>query len=100
MRITEGNIPKRTLIGLKVKVLRHPDPGIVGLEGVVVWETAKTFVIRRKEPASHKDLRILKDGALLEVETEQGVRIVIEGFKLLGRPEERVKKSLNGPTAF
>lgn len=91
MKITEGNVARRVLIGLHVRVLRHPDPGLEGLEGKVVWETARTIVVRTVKGQREKDVRVLKDGALLEIEAE-GRKFYVEGFRLLGRPEERVRR--------
>ncbi|MGC9209681.1 MAG: ribonuclease P protein component 1 [Acidilobus sp.] len=93
MKITSSNISRRVVIGLKVRVLRHPDPGLIGLEGIVVWETSNTLVVRVNRGGVRRDVTILKDGGLFEFETPDGERITVEGFRLIGRPEERVKRA-------
>ncbi len=92
MRITEGNIARRVLIGLQVKVVRHPDHSLEGLEGYVIWETSRTIVLRTARGQRERRIRVLKDGALLEVELG-GRRVLVEGFRLIGRPEERARRA-------
>ncbi len=91
MRVTEGNIARRVLIGFRVRVLRHPDPALEGLEGEVIWETPRTIVVRASRSGAERVVRVLKDGALLEVEAE-GRKFYVEGFRTLGRPEDRVRR--------
>jgi len=47
VKIDERNIDRRVLIGLRARVVRHPDPTVEGLEGIITWETSRTITLRR-----------------------------------------------------
>ena len=85
---TEKNLQFHNLIGLKVKVLEHPDNQLIGLSGVVVLETRNTFLIRCIDG---KLRRVLKVG-YFEFQLPNGKSVVLEGSKLIGRLEERIKR--------
>ncbi len=93
MRRLPWNLPFHELIGLKVRVLVHPDPTVSGVEGVVVDETAKTFVL---EVEGGRRIRVLKEGALFEFTLPGGKRVVLKGESVLGSPAERVKRLEKG----
>jgi len=76
------------LTGLRVKVLWHPDPGIRGLEGLVLLETDRSLLIATD---SGRKVRILKEGSLLSVEAPGLGYIRVRGEEVLGDPLERVK---------
>lgn len=76
------------LIGLKVEVESSPDPDQVGLSGVVVDETHHLLVLetprgRRLIPKSHR---------VFLFTLPSGRRVRVLGDKIVGRPEERVKR--------
>jgi len=76
------------LIGLRVEVESSPDPDQVGLSGVVVDETSGLLVVEtslgpRMVPKSHRVF-------LFTLPSGRRVRVV--GDRLVGRPEERVKR--------
>lgn len=76
-------IARHELIGLKCRVIHATNPGLIGLEGIVVDETKHMLVLSSgiKEKKIPKSEVVLKFG-----------RIEIEGKELVGRPEDRVKK--------
>ncbi len=76
------------LIGLRVRVLRHYDPGLEGLEGVVYWETARTLVVKSRGRLA----RVLKPGSILAFELPDGSWAAVKGEEILGRPEERAAR--------
>ena len=88
MRITKENIIYHELLGLNARVLRHPDPGIEGCEGIIVWETARTLHIS----SGGRRRVVLKAGGLFELELPDGEKITVEGDLLVGRPYERAKR--------
>jgi len=90
---TPRNIIFHELIGLPVKVLSHYDPSLVGLEGVIVWETARTIHVRVR---GGRTLVILKSGALFALQLPGGEEVVVRGDHLLGRPSDRAKRMVRG----
>ncbi len=88
MRHTKRNIIYHELIGLKIRVLEHSDPGLVGVKGIVVDETAKTLLIETRD-GSRK--RVLKEHGVYEFILPGGGKVIIRGVQILGRPEYRLK---------
>ena len=89
MKRTKTNLPYHELIGLELKVLKHTDPTQEGITGVVIDETKKVLKVKT---ASGKTKVIPKFGGefLFKLQNNRSVRV--DGLRLLGRPEERVKK--------
>jgi ribonuclease P protein subunit POP4 len=77
---------KHELIGLDVRVVEATDPGHRGLQGRVVDETRNTLVIE----VAGRELRIPKKGSVFLFQLDE--EVLIEGNRLLYRPEDRVKK--------
>lgn len=84
-----GPIEKHVLIGLGVKVLRHPDPSLEGLRGVIVWESTRAFVVLSDDGRTRI---VLKDGGLFKLVLPSGREVEVEGKKLIARPYTRAKK--------
>jgi RNase P/RNase MRP subunit p29 len=85
------NVNIRELIGLRLEVVSHPDPTVVGAGGTVIDETRGTFLIKE----GMKERRITKKGAVFEltVKGSKGPRKVqLHGNELLMRPVDRTKK--------
>ncbi len=80
------------LVGLRVAVLAYPDPGVKGLEGVVVEETEKTLVL----DTPRGRVRVFKANVLLSIALPSGERVVLKGEELMGDPAERVKRLERG----
>jgi ribonuclease P protein subunit POP4 len=76
------------LIGLRVKVVASTDPTLVGLEGTVVDESLRTFILRRPDG---RETRIGKPGTVFEFATPRGT-VRLEGEAIEFRPEDRTKK--------
>lgn len=72
------------LIGRRARVIWAVNPALRDLEGELCGESMKTIALRT--PRGVKI--ILKDGLVLEVETEKGVKR-IEGWMIRGRIYER-----------
>jgi ribonuclease P protein subunit POP4 len=81
------NILKHELIGLECEVISATDPTLVGKKGTIVDETMNTLVIAERRG----EARIPKGNVtlLLKINKEEAV---IHGKRLIGRPEDRVKK--------
>ncbi|BAN89738.1 ribonuclease P protein component 1 [Aeropyrum camini] len=76
------------LTGLRVRILSHSDPSLEGLEGRVVVEGSRSLRILTPRGI----VTVLKDLAVLEVESPGGEYIRISGTVLIGNPLERVKE--------
>ena len=84
----ERRIVKDELIGRSVIIKECTDPTFVGIAGVVIDETKNTFLIETK----NKQKMIAKKTSTFEFEYK-GRKIIIQGLKLIYRPEDRTKKA-------
>lgn len=91
MKHTARNIYYHELIGLEATIEQYPDPTLVGRSGVVVDETMKTLLI---ETVEGRRVRVLKEYLGIKFKLPSGVSIYVDGFRILGRPEDRLKKAL------
>ena len=90
MAITERNLARHELIGLRVVVGRSPDPSIEGREGRVVDETRNTLVIESMEGGGR--WRVAKEHSTFLFTLPGGRRVELEGDRIRFRPEDRVKR--------
>ncbi len=88
MRHTPQNIFYHNLVGLRVKVLEHPDESLKGLEGLVVNESKNFLWIMDNEGK----IRMVEKLGYFEFTLPSGKRVVISGSSVRKRPEERLKK--------
>jgi len=84
----KSNVVFHELIGLDVEVVEYPDSKLVGLKGRVLDETYKTLLI---ETRNGRMVRVLKEHGIFRFTTPQGLRVVVKGFSILDRPEDRLK---------
>ncbi|MEM2869367.1 MAG: ribonuclease P protein subunit [Thermoplasmata archaeon] len=87
--ITESNLVRHELIGLRVVVRRSPDPSVEGMEGRVVDETRNTLVIDTGERGRR---RVAKEGSAFLFTLPDGGMVEVEGRRIRFRPEDRVKR--------
>lgn len=81
------NIERHELIGLLIEVVKSKNPSLVGIKGRVVNETKNTIKVKQ----SDKMKTLLKNQIKIKI-IEGGEEKQISGIKLVGRPEERLKK--------
>ena len=87
--ITPLNLIRHELIGLNVKIVDDTNPCNLHISGTVVDETRNTLTIMQDSVQK----MISKNNALFQFSLpSQDVQV--EGVKLIGRPEDRVKKTL------
>ena len=79
------------MIGLIMEVEESSNRDMEGLRGRIVDETRNTFVI---ETEQGEEKRIPKSGNMFIFVLEDGTRARIRGDKLLARPEDRIKRSM------
>ncbi len=88
MRHSPRNLRFHELIGLRVRIVSHSDPTLVGLEGVVIDETRNTLRIR----CGTKEKIVPKLYGVFEFILPSGRKAVLDGSEILGRPEDRLKR--------
>ncbi|MCE4600553.1 MAG: ribonuclease P protein subunit [Desulfurococcales archaeon] len=89
MKRTPKNIIFHELIGLEIEVLNHPNPELIGVRGVILWETPRTLWIAA---ATGKTLVILKSGGLFRVKLPGGKYTLVRGDHIMGSPPERARR--------
>lgn len=88
MPITGQNVSRHELIGLEARVTNSSDPTLVGIHGTIVNETRNLLVIEQTGGAK----MVPKANSTLMLTLPTGKEVEINGDKLVGRPEERVKR--------
>ncbi len=88
MRRTGKNLRCHELIGLEVEVLDHSDRGLVGVSGLVVWETRNMLVVE----SSGREVRIPKEFGRFSFKlADRDVSVTLDGREIARAPEDRVK---------
>lgn len=77
------------LIGTEVEVIEAGNKSLVGVKGKVVDETRNTLHIE----IEGKIKKVLKEQVKLRIKFNSGT-IECEGSLLIGRPEDRIKKTI------
>jgi len=89
MKVT-SDIIRYEFIGTEGKVAKSLHEGYVGLGGKVVGETKNTFTFLREGKAKS----VIKESAVFNFKFDDGTIVEIDGKLLVGRPEDRLKKSI------
>jgi ribonuclease P protein subunit POP4 len=88
MSITKQNVFRHELIGLKAKVIGSSDPGLLGASGKIIDETKETLVVEVKGAPKV----IPKSSSKFQIGLPSGGEVVVPGRRILGRPEDRVRR--------
>ena len=89
MKITP-DIIRGEFIGTESRVTGSQHPDYVGINGRVINETKNTFTIFHAGKAKN----IIKESAVFHFRFSDGTIVEIDGKLLVGRPEDRLKKSV------
>jgi len=89
LKHTEWNIVFHTLVGLRVRVLLHPDPTLRGLEGIVLFETRRGLLVRRGLDSA---VWVSKANAIFLVQLPDGTWVVVRGEEIPGVQPERLRR--------
>jgi ribonuclease P protein subunit POP4 len=89
MKVTP-DIIRYEFIGAEGKVARSPHECYVGLGGKVISETKNTFIFLREG----KSKSVIKESAVFNFKFDDGTVVEIDGKLLVGRSEDRLKKSI------
>lgn len=90
MPIDPSTIRAHEWIGLRVKVLSAPDPGICGVTGKVEDESRNMLTIR----TDHRSLKVPKEKSSFLVELPGKRSVEVQGETVRYRPEDRVKRGI------
>ena len=85
--IKPQNILRHELIGLSVSVLRAKDSAMRGVRGVVVDETRNMLMVNSRR----RKVMIAKNIATFRFNLPGGVRVDVDGERLVSKPENRMK---------
>jgi ribonuclease P protein subunit POP4 len=81
------NILRHELIGLKAIVARSSNSLLVGTRGRVIDETRNTVRL-----STRKGVKVIPKGvAVFRFDLSDGSTVEVEGTRLVGRPENRMK---------
>ena len=89
MKVTP-DIIRGEFIGVEGKIAKSRHSGYVGISGEVINETKNTFTILH----AGKTKSVIKDSVVFHFKFSDGTIVEIDGRLLVGRPEDRLKKSL------
>ncbi len=89
MKVTP-DIIRYEFIGTEGKVVQSPHQDYVGLGGRVVGETKNTFTFLQEGQAKS----IIKEFSVFNFKFDDGTVVDIDGKLLVGRSEDRLKKSI------
>ena len=84
------NILRHELIGLNVKVVRSPNRSLKGRSGLVVNESKNMLTLSKKG----RKVLIPKSVATFRFKLADGRLVDVDGSRLLGRPESRLKTKI------
>lgn len=83
----EKTLAREELIGRCVTIRECTDPTLADKSGLIIDETKNTFLIE----IENKEKKVGKNIAKFEFE-QDGKKIVLNGSKLIFKPEDRIKK--------
>jgi ribonuclease P protein subunit POP4 len=89
MKVTTDVI-RDEFIGTEAKVVESRHADYVGVLGKVVDETKNTFIITQ----DGRNKRVIKEAATFQFKFSDGTIVEINGKLLVGRPENRLKKTI------
>ncbi len=89
MKVTP-DIIRYEFIGTAGLVAQSNHAGYLGLNGKVVGETKNTFTFQSEGKAKS----VVKESAVFNFQFNDGTIVEIDGKLLVGRPEDRLKKSI------
>ncbi len=88
MPITKRNVLRHELIGLGARITNSSDPTLLGVYGKIIDETRNMLAIEQ----AGKTKMVPKASSKFMFTLPSGEEIEVDGSKLVGRPEERVKR--------
>jgi ribonuclease P protein subunit POP4 len=81
------NLVKHELIGLNIEIINSKNPTLKGVSGKIIDETKSTIKIK-----SQKGTKIIIKDQIKMLITIDNKKIEVDGSKLVGKLEDRLKK--------
>lgn len=88
MKIQPADIVRSELIGLEVEIIDSKNKSLIGLKGLIIDETKNMLSIEKDGVVKS----VIKSQVTLKISFE-GQTFQIDGKVLVGRPEDRLKKT-------
>ena len=85
--VTPKNLIRHELIGLEVEVVKGNNLSQVGIKGKIVEETRNTLIVSTDKG----EKKLLKKEVILKIKLKDEL-VEVDGERLVGKPEERIKK--------
>ena len=89
MKVTP-DIINGEFIGTEGRIAESRHSGYVGISGEIIDESKNTFTILQRG----KTKNVIKEAAVFRFRFSDGTVVEIDGKLLVGRPEDRLKKSM------
>ena len=89
MKVTP-DIIREEFIGSASTIASSPHTSYVGISGEVISETRNTFTINHQG----KMKKVVKNQAVFHFQFSDGTVVEIDGKLLVGKPEDRLKKTI------
>ena len=89
MKVTPDVI-RHEFIGTEGKIAKSSHGDYVGIHGKIIDETKKTFTILHRGKAKS----VIKSSSVFDFKFSDGTVVEIDGRLLVGRPEDRLKKTV------
>ena len=89
MKVT-SDIIRHEFIATQGKIVKSHHTNYVGIRGTIIDETKNTFTILHEG----KPKSVIKNLAIFNFKFSDGTVVEIDGRLLVGRPEDRLKKSV------
>jgi ribonuclease P protein subunit POP4 len=87
MPIKPENVLRHELIGLTAMIAKSPNRFLTGTRGRIIDETRNTVKL-----STRKGVKVVpKEAAVFRLNLPDGSVVEVEGTKLVGRPENRMK---------
>ncbi len=91
MNIAPDNILKHELVGLSTHIVESRDPHLFCRRGTILGETKEMLHL----DTERGQMSVSKGICVFDITLPNGLVVRIDGKRLIGRPEDRVKKRLN-----
>lgn len=89
MKITP-DIIRHEFIGCRGEIAQSIHRDYVGITGTIISETRNTFILKDEDETKN----IIKDTSIFNFQLNDGTIVQIDGKLLVGRPEDRLKKTM------
>ena len=90
--MNQTNIINQELIGLHTHIAKSSDSSLIGRKGRIIDESKEMIKLRE----SQNEIMVAKANCVFDIKLLSGMTIQVDGHLLRGKPEDRLKKRVNG----